>query len=418
MGRNALGGVFSKNGVERAVGIIDQGLFSVSALMQYFVYAKVLSPDSFGLFALVQGVTLLAIGVQRSAVILPMIMTANEEGGDPAWNRLDVGIRVAFSIILFLPSVAGNLFSIPYEYRIVLALSALCTFFSMCYEFNRRSLFLERNKPAIIKISAVYFLMISFSVAVVSAWFKSLEAALMGYFFAAMISATIARRLRAPIPLSVIRVRDHIGIIWWNLLSFLPYSIYNNGMIIIVGLIADVRSVALFTASRMFTAPIQTLIQAIDSVDKPRARRMFASDGLLGLGRSIKRTRVTLLALGVPYLLVIVLGADLFVPRLFGDRFPGMVEAVQMWAVVALLMMLSQPLETGLLVLHKSNLLFWTRTLAAFGAVVALLGLRVVLPLEAPMVALAVGWAAGGLLAWLLLKMHLSGATQAAHSGR
>jgi O-antigen/teichoic acid export membrane protein len=237
---------------------------------------------------------------------------------------------------------------------------------------------------------------------------RTVEAAAVALFFAAAMAMVIARVMRAPMLKGTIHVQDHMTNVGWNLLAFLPYAIYNNGMILIVGALSDVRAVALFTASRMFTAPIQTLIQAIDSVDKPRARRMYAADGATGLERSLRRTRRTLLILGAPYLLLMVIGASVLVPMLFGSRFPEMANAVRIWAAVALLMLLAQPLETALLVLHKSNLIFWTRSLAAIGAIVSLLFLSDLMPTVAPIVALVAGWGASGMFAWLLLRAQLT----------
>jgi O-antigen/teichoic acid export membrane protein len=379
----------------------------MATLAQLFVYGKVLAPEAFGVFGLVQGTYLLTQGVQRSVVVLPMIMTAHDSGGDPAWARLNAMLLAGIAAVLALLALAGGILGIDVAFRTAFALAAPCTLATLSYEFGRRTLFLQQRPRAVLAAAATYFLSTAAGVSAVAIWLRNVEAAAAALFLAAGAAWAVAWRLRAPAPLGSVRVRDHSGMIGWNLLSFLPYTVYNNGMILIVGALADVRAVALFAASRLFTAPIQTLIQAIDSVDKPRARRMYATEGLAGLSRSLNRTRRTLLALGAPYLVVILLGAGVLAPWLFGDRYPGMVNAVRMWAAVSLLMLLGQPLETGLLVLRKSNLFFWTRSLAAIAAIAALLSLRGTLPQVAPIAALAAGWGAGGALAWILLRSRL-----------
>jgi O-antigen/teichoic acid export membrane protein len=294
----------------------------------------------------------------------------------------------------------------PY-FSIAFALSAVTTTATLAYEFQRRILFLQRKSLTVVLCALTYFLLAGVGVAIVMFWLRNVTAAAMGLFIAALAAAIVGWSRRDPLPGPSVRIHDHLGIVGWNLLSFLPYAVYNNGMLLIVGAVSDARAVALFTASRLFTAPVQTLLQAIDSVDKPRARRMFASDGSVGLSRSLNGTRRSLLALGLPYLVLIAAGAGFIVPTLFGTRFPGMVEAVRAWSIVALLMLLSQPLETGLLVLHKSDLFFWTRSAAAIATVVTLLGVGVLIPPLAPIAALVVGWGAGGILAGLLLKRQL-----------
>lgn len=393
---------------DRIAGLADQALFSAATLLQIYVYAKVLKPEDFGVFGLVQGNCLLLQGLQRSATILPMIITAGPNGGDAAWGRVDLIFRAIMAVTLGLLALAAGSLGLGPTWTRAFTLSALCTLTTLAYEFQRRCLFLQRQSKAVLIAASIYFLMTCASVAIIATKLPTVEAAAMGLFLASAVTTVVAWRSRSPVPPEAIKVRDHLGIMGWNIAAFLPYAVYNNGMVLIVGAVAGVKAVALFTASRLFTAPIQTLIQAIDSVDKPRARRMFAADGQRGLSLSINKTRKTLLLLGLPYLIVVFLGADLLVQHLFGNRFPGMTEATRAWCTVALLMLLSQPLETGLLVLRKSHLFFWTRGASAIAALVVLVKLVVPWPQTAPMIALVVGWSSGGLLAWAMLRRSLA----------
>lgn len=390
-------------GLTRMAGLLDQAFYSIATLAQTYVYAKLLAPEAFGEFALVQGTCLLVQGFQRSVTVLPMIMTAHADGGDGTWPRWDLRMRALTFAVLLLLAVFGGHVGIGTHFRTAFALSAVCSLGTLAYEFQRRWLLLQRRSRAVLVVASTYLACTLVAVAVTAIWARTVEAAALGLLVSSGIGALVGWRLRGPAPAATVKVRDHAGIVVWNLLSYLPFSIYGNAMVLIVGALADVRAVALFSASRLFMAPVQTLYQAIDGTDKPRARAMFVTDGHAGLMRSLRQTRATLLKLGLPYLLVVAVGAQLFVPLLFGNHYAGMVDAARVWALVGLLMLLNGPLETGLLVLHKSNLFFWTRSLAAVATVGALVGLRTAAPATAPMWALVVGWGSGGLFAWMLL---------------
>ncbi|WP_156843128.1 lipopolysaccharide biosynthesis protein [Novosphingobium aquimarinum] len=375
----------------------------MATLLQTFVYARELESVEFGTFSLVQGICLLAQGLQRSTSVLPMIMTAGSEGGDAVWGRVDLVFRVATAATLGLLALAAWIFDFPRLWQSAFPLAGFCTLATLAYEFQRRLLYLHGCNRAILQAALAYFLAVCVSVVVVVNSLRSAEAAAGGLLFAAALASMVAWQNRDFLSPKEVIFKDHIGIIGWNIAAFLPYSVYNNGMILIVGVIYGVKTVALFSASRLLIAPIQTLIQAIDSVDKPRARRMFLSGGMKGLSQSIRHTRVTLILIGGSYLAIIFVAVEKLVPLLFLDQFPDMINAVRIWCLVAFIMLLSQPLETGLLVLRKSDVIFWSRSLSAIAALVVL-GLFATSSLHLiPIVALAVGWGFGGILAYVSL---------------
>jgi O-antigen/teichoic acid export membrane protein len=377
----------------------------MATLAQTYVYAKVLSPQSFGVFALVQATCLMAQALQRSAVVLPMIVTSEHRNAQVLWSRVDLGVRaVIFGALAILALVAAKIGISP-DFRAAMILASICSLSVLAFEFERRCLFLQQRSSAVLKAAIVNFIGTAIVVAVVAAWWREVEAAALGLFFSSAVAAIVARHLRAPLEPSSETLRKQLPSISWNIASFVPYAVYNNGMVLIIGVLIDTRAVALFAASRLFTAPVQALLQAVDSVDKPRARRMFFESGLEGLSESLSRTRRSLLVIGLPYLLLVVVGADVLTEMLFGNSFPGMSSAVMIFSGVSLLMLLSQPLDTGLLILKRPDVLFYTRVAAAAAAIAALLALQHKLPTLAPVASLLVGWSVGGASSWTMLRV-------------
>jgi O-antigen/teichoic acid export membrane protein len=394
--------------LERMSGIVDQAIYSVVTLGQILVFSRILSPDDFGMYSVVQGGCMFLQSIQRAVIVLPMIMGDGKPGGQYSWGRYDTLFRGGVtSIGMGFAAIAFALGGRP-QLAIGLGLAALCSFAVLGYEFQRRCLFLTGEKRAIFLNALSYGFFNLVPVAIVLIAGGTLGRAVAAYVTGFILPAIVAYRLRRVEKRKIdLRIGDYRHIIVWNLLAFLPYSIYNSGMVLIVAATSDLRTVAAFSVSRVFVAPVQALVQAIDSVDKIRARRQFAEHGTKGLAASLSSTRMTLLALGLPYILLVMATAAHGVPALLGHKYAAVAPMVRMWMLVGLFTLLTQPIESGLLILGRSNWIFWTRTAAAVMTVAVLAVARTALATVGPVLGLAVGWGVGGLLGWVVLHHAL-----------
>jgi O-antigen/teichoic acid export membrane protein len=110
----------------------------------------------------------------------------------------------------------------------------------------------------------------------------------------------------------------------------------------------------------------------VDSLDKPRAARALASDGMRGLRQSIGRTRLFLAMVTGGYLGLIILFAGPALHLAFGKAYMGHALEVRILALAFYLICLNQPSETFLIVLRESKLMFIIRSLTAAASVAAL----------------------------------------------
>jgi O-antigen/teichoic acid export membrane protein len=120
-----------------------------------------------------------------------------------------------------------------------------------------------------------------------------------------------------------------------------------------------------FAAVRNLTQPVNTLIGAIDNVDKPRAARAFSAGGFPDLFSSLWQTMGTLSLLGGGYLLLCAAGGGHVVNALYHERYGHAWGEVWMWCLIALAMMVAQPLESGLYVAQRTGALFMNRLISA-----------------------------------------------------
>lgn len=396
---------------ERSVGMFDQALFSSATLLQTYLYSRFLPSEDFAVFGLIQGCCLVALGLQRSAIILPMIVTTRNRKVDSSWAEADIKLQLGAAVMAIVLSFVLSSQSLTTALR----LGSVSIIAVLAYEFERRLHFSQHDRTSVLIGASGYFALTVGSVALVCSFFPHAKGAAAGLIAAAGLMAAISRIRRGTLGPAAEKVSKHFSIIKWNLLSFLPFAIYNNAFVLLIGASTGPASVALFVASRLVTAPTQTLIQAVDSVDKPRARQAFFDSEVPGLLGSLGRTRKSLLTVGVPYLIATMLLADfiseLFFPSVRGD----MPAAIRIWCVVALAMLMGQPSETGLLTLGKSNVLFVSRCAAALTTLALLFGTPPAFEGIAPYLAIAGGWGVSAIFAGAMLRHYTQAKTEGPH---
>lgn len=396
----------------RAAGLADQALASLVTFGQTLVYARTMEAGEFGVFAMALAAVLVAQILQRTVVVLPMIVAQSEHSRTAvrAWwciNAAVMGLTMlALSLIALAAYLAGGGRGvvIPLCAAVATALPSI-----LIYEFVRRTLYVQQRKASVLRMSLVSFLLQAAGVAtVVHAGGGALAAMAVMAGAYALAAGVGARGLDLtpwpdmPSAASLLaRYRSDMG---WSLAAALPYAGFNTAMPVLIGFLSGPVAAGVFTATRLLLAPITTLISAVDSVDKPRAAHSLRDGGTAGLRRTLGRTLRSLLVLGGGYSLVAGVFADDILHLLLGEQYPLNGGTAWLWLVVGLLMMMGQPMETGLLVLRLTHWYFWTRA-AALLAGAAALGLTVHrLGYEAGILAMAAGWLVSGVLAGLLLQ--------------
>lgn len=395
--------------LERMSGIVDQAIYSAVTLGQILIFSRILSPNDFGMYSVVQGGCMFLQSIQRAVIVLPMIMADGDLRDQYSWGRYDTLFRSGLTSVGMGIAAIAFVLGVRPQLAIGLGVAALCSFAVLGYEFQRRCLFLISDKRAIFLNAISYGFLSLLPITIVLVVGPSLERAVMAYVASFALPAIVAYHLRRVEKQKTdLRISDYHHIIVWNLLAFLPYSIYNSAMVLILAVTSDLRMVAAYSVSRVFIAPVQALVQAIDSVDKIRARRRWAEHGAKALAASLSNTRMTLLALGLPYMALVLMTASDGVLALLGHKYAAVAPMVRMWMLVGLFMLLTQPVESGLLILGRSNWIFWTRTAAAAIAVAVLAITPTSLSSVGPVLALAAGWGAGGVLGWVIYRHTLT----------
>jgi O-antigen/teichoic acid export membrane protein len=357
----------------------DQAAQGLANLGVAALAARQLSREDFASIGVMLGAHFLMFGFHRAVVVLPYILDQHSPSTETGcWWRVNLLASAGVGVMLAL--AAAVLYLWPGQTGLTwvargLACAAWVSPLLCTADFARRRLY-QALHATTAAVSAGLYALLSFS------WIMLLPlligrhdvwSASGAWAIGAAASAGLSFAMRPARRGSWREALDHWrpfkGFSAWQAATHVPYTLYNNSAVLLIGALAGPLAASAFTASRTLATPASSLVTAVDSLDKPRAARALKSDGLPGLRRSIGRTRVLLIALTGGYLALIALTAPAVLHLMFGDKYATEATATRILCGVFFLIGLNQPSETLLIVLRASRMLFATRMIAAVAAI-------------------------------------------------
>lgn len=367
----------------RHASILDQGFQGIANLGVNALLARSLIKADFASVGLMLGVYFFVLGFHRSNVVVPFILDTSRSGEDAhkdadRWWWFNLGFVALVAAVLFAVSAVAHLIVPPSSAWVTRALDyapvvAPC----LCMtEFGRRWLYYAGKPVAAATAAFVYFVINVLIATIVLITGAGLGLGVSAWVMAAAGYMTVVIWAAPPLlvrPGQALSVwQPHAQFSGWQMLNHLPYAIYNNSVVLLIGFFGGAMSAAVFSAARTLSSPILSFAAAVDLLDKPRAARALATNGVAGLKASISRTRRLLMLSNGAYTLLVLLATHQLLQLAFGDRYLGHELEVQIVAVGFFLFGLNQPSETMLIVLRASKVMLLTRCIAATSAVAAL----------------------------------------------
>jgi O-antigen/teichoic acid export membrane protein len=384
----------------RYLSLVDQGMVAICRFAAIVIFARLLSPDEFGAIVLAMSVAILFFGFARATFTLPFAAFCSDHG------RMAADSAKWFTFSLFLIAIA---FILPAAVAALLyaadspswlthtaVYSAVLSPATMLYETARRWLFqLERYRSLLLQgvvcgvVSAISFLCVF---AFPFPWVAILALGL-AYFVGAVAGLsgnTPTVRLQfGDIPRVWREIRHFAR---WTIVEFLADSLQSYGMNVAVAFFAGPAGASMFAASRNVVAPVYTMISALGS-EMPRLARSYASSGLSGLTRAMRSTQAFMLAISVPYLLLVAFYSEPILHLLYGAKYSGLSTELRLWAIIALLLVIIRPLDMWLLASLNSKTLFMRKLLGASVTVIVAVPLLPARGVEGALYAIIAGMA-------------------------
>lgn len=368
---------------QRLLALLEQAALSGANFLAFIWFARQLAPAEWGEFGFAYALALFMQGFQRAIVTIPMIPFSAEAGGwsgaRATWVRVHSLVQLACLLSLALAALAATFWNAGWLSRSLwMAATLLPPLF--LHEFARRCAIQEQRFDVLLTMGIAYFLTVLFAAAWMGhrglgGWAPTIGVVLGGLAALAAYGLAVRRRLIAA-PAGRQAMPAGLGnFAGWSVLSHLGFSGYNFGVLALLGAVAGPAAVGVFHACRTLIQPVATIIGAMDSVDKPKAAAALRVAGLSGMRAVLGKSLLTILAIGMPYLLLVAVAADDLLSLAYRDQYLGQGQVVLMWCLVAVGMMVSHPVESGLYVCRRTQAMFFSRMAAA------VVGLAAALPL-------------------------------------
>ena len=377
----------------RLYALADQGATGLANVIAFALLGRVLAVEQFGAIGSTIGLHYFVAGFHRSAVVLPFTTDHCADEHTAAAHREETGwwwLGLALTgLLTALTTLAGLAVALIGRVRPSwswmaepLLLAALISPAMLLWEFARRWLYKVERADLVSLCSGAYFLLLVAGAWGASRMWPSALGAALAWMAASLVALAVALPALRPggwdraVAAGLARAnRADAG---WLTATNLPYSVYSSATIVVVigGIIGPVAA-GLFSAARTLTNPAISIVSAIDSIDKPRAARAFARQGMPGLARVVGRSRLSIaLATGL-YLGLVCLFATPLIQFAFKGHYAGLEQDVRLLALGFFLFGLNLPSETMLIVLRAGRTMLAVRSATALATIVALaLGAR------------------------------------------
>lgn len=362
----------------------DQAIQSGSNFLSLACLANVYPTAVIGEFILVISLMQIIIGLQRSVVVLPFITTqSTDQRLDSAggWFIVNLIFVAASMTVLLLMWVAAFFLESAAIHPQTIALASMLTPSLACYEFCRRWMYQTGRYPVASGIATLLGVMYLAGVVLSMATGYGISIAIAGYAAGGIAAVAITtwcyRREICDVSVALeewLGLRRSIG---WHLLSSVAHLSYTSAMPFMVALAGNQSMVAIFGATRAIVTPFLTAASALDSVEKPRASRAFASGGAPALWKSAISTGRILLAIAAPGLLLVLILGPWILGVAFGPAYRQHYPLLLVWSLSVILILLNQPVETCMIILQKTRELFLSKVV---GCLLGMLAVFVLVP--------------------------------------
>lgn len=391
----------------RRWALLEQALLSLVNFGLALLLARIFDKAAWGTYSLGFVLMLFAQGFQRALVSIPIAtMTANDPTLSDTilfWRRTNIKLLAYATTCLLLASALWQLLLPEKWIATAIAISAVMVPGFFMQEFWRRILIQTGNIKTCAIHAIFYVALIALSTLLFYRFSFPPLAWALGVSSSALAAGLLMSRQFTTEPTGKTGQVDLTPKIAafgkWAVLSHVAYSAYNTGIQLVLSVMTGAAAMGSFSAVRNLVQPVNTVIGAIDSIDKPKASRAFASGGYPAMFASLRKTLITLSLLGGIYLISGVALGGVAIEWLYDARYGAPWQEVWLWCLVALFMLLAQPAESGLYVTNHPGALFRNRIASAVIGLGAAILLVPHMGVSGAIVAMAAGWLCSALLA-------------------
>jgi O-antigen/teichoic acid export membrane protein len=333
-----------------STSLLNQALSSATNFALSFALVRILSTTDYGSYTIGIAVCYLYAGIGNSMFLIQMVVHTPDKAPS---DRSPYAVRILVAVLLF--SAATILVTILCLFAIGTSIPTLRSYaqFALCVtaasvsftikDYFTRHAYLVRSESRAFSVTATIAVSLAVLLAAVFALRVRLTAERALLIFATSQLAGAATGLAvARLPLRSFCWRlmlNDLSECWhhgrWAIGSSVVSWLQTQAYAYLTLLIAGAAAVGRANAARLLVSPFLLLTPAINQVTMPRLAGMRARDPrrMLRAGTGIT---FALVALGVLYSVLLLLGSETVVPAVVGPKYTGMRGLVAAWCVVLL----------------------------------------------------------------------------------
>ncbi len=382
---------------DRIFAIVDQGFTGIGNFTALTLLARSLPTTQYAAIGAAIAAHFVLFGFYRANIVLPYILAAKDDEtavpeGAWCWLAFRVAAIQAGAMLLLSLALAGA--GVSAFAQEVMLCAAILSPPLLLQEFSKRWLYQHRRAGTVATGSAIGFAVVILAIVAMTRIGASWIAASLALGGGALVAAIFGFVRYPPGPAGrsvcagvLLGRRRRFAV--WQSVTHIPYVLYNTGYPLLLAAVSGPGITASYTALRTLLLPAGSVITAVDATDKVRAVAAYRIDGLAGAKRSVDRTRLLLLALNGPALIVAALAAAPIQHLLLGSAYHHPREMAVL-AIYFLLLSINQPYESFMVVQEAARSLLVSRCLSAGLAILLLLVLAPRFGLMGAVVALVV----------------------------
>jgi O-antigen/teichoic acid export membrane protein len=346
--------------------LVDQGISSAVSFLTGVLVARLLGPESFGVFALLFMAVLFFNSVQYAIVISPMMsiapqMNADEQARFFKGNGHAALILIAISAVLTLlasfamDSLKPEWGFRPYRWALVAAIAA-----AQMQEFYRRLLFTEQ-RPRLAALSGAwrYLLQLGGLTLVYAYNLTDLNVILWLIAGSALIGAGFAHYRQPVLNWAPGEFRRAALRNWvsgrWILGSTILQWLTGNFFAVAAGALVGPIAVGVLRAAQQLLAPVQIITLAATNIIPIQSAHLLRNGGPQKMTAYLKKLAlIGTMSIGFVGLIIAVPGS-FWLTLVFGEKFAGYGALLPWYAGIALLVFWHQLILAGLRALEDTK---------------------------------------------------------------
>jgi O-antigen/teichoic acid export membrane protein len=363
------------------VAFADQAVSSLSNFIAVLLVARYAGPAEFATFSLSFAIWFLALGVQRSLLIEPMIIGAGAHTGDDLKTFLRRADRAAFPTAALIAatvmalSLVGMLIT-PSAWRLGVGVPLSVALGPLLMQDYWRWRSLAGMTPKRALTNDIVFALCEVVIVVVVGRSGGADAhrALTAIGIAAAIASLFGlwqiRQESSASPMGW-RAQFDAGLVngKWLLAEFSTQWVYWQGAAFLLAFLLGARLLGQYRALDALFGPARTAVLGMSAVALPAFSRRFATAGKASLDGAVTSTRRWVIVITGAYALLLGVGGPLLVRTSLGSAYAGLNGLLWIMGIQFVLFSSMLPVTLGLKVAGAARALFGLRVLIAIVAI-------------------------------------------------